>query len=87
MSDDAEEKAARVRRAREVVDGADWLFKEHAATCQNEWINTAPGPHGQNAREEIHQRLRAVIDLKAILIGILNTAENDQVIRDRSRSS
>lgn len=84
MSDEAEDKAQRVRRAKEVIDGADWLFKEHAAACQDEWLHTETGPAGQAQREEIFARLRAVIDLKAILIGILNTAENDEALREHT---
>lgn len=83
MSDDPEEKAIRVRRAREVIDGADWLFKEHAANCQNEWLNAPAGPEGLHIREDAFVRLRAVVDLKAILVSIMNTAENDEVLRGR----
>lgn len=84
MSDDPEEKAARLRRAREVIDGADWLFREHAANCTNAWINS--DPLDTTGREEAFRQLRAVADLKAILIGIINTAENDEALRGRISS-
>lgn len=82
-ADEIEAKATRIRRAREVFDGADWLFREYAEGLQAEWLNT--DPEASEKRETIYRRLRAVIEVKAILVSILNEADNDEVLRGHTR--
>lgn len=78
-----EEMAQRARRAREVLDGASWVFDEVVAQAQRDWLE-ADDPHeGMTRREELFRRANAALRIKAHLMTIVNAQEAQEKLDER----
>lgn len=75
----AEDRRIRALRAREVIDGAGWLFDEYVSQRTQDMLG-APTPA---ERETIFHGIQAAADLKAHLIGILETAQFEATQNER----
>ena len=73
MSDDREQMA---RRAREVLDGAGWLFDDFVNAQMRRILISAP--HEYKAREEAYRRARVATELKMTLEATLEQHQADQ---------
>ena len=71
-----EEKRQRALRAEEVLNGASWVFDELVANGQRGWI-VAPSTE---AREKLHDRVTAALELKAHLLGIVKEQKETEAI-------
>jgi hypothetical protein len=78
--EEIEKIAGMARRARELLEGADWVFGAYVEKLQRDWINSEPTD--KDAREAIYNRLRAVAEVKRGLAGIIDKAANDEAIRE-----
>lgn len=74
---DAEAARARAVRARELLDGAGWVFDELISDQNRQLLDTAPAEVDQ--REEHYRMIRASAELKAHLIRIVE----NQVAKER----
>lgn len=83
---DAEERRIRAQRAAELLDGASWVIDELVSEDMREAMATRP--HERDKREELHAEVRAALNLKSRLIGIVQHYQAEQTIneqRDRDR--
>ena len=74
-----EEMAQRARRAREVLEGASWVFDELVAQAQRDWLQAST----LAAREECHARSLAALSLKGHLMSIVNNQEAQEKLDER----
>ena len=78
---DAEERRSRAIRAKEVLDGASWLFDEFISEAAREMI--ASPAFASNERERLYADIRAAMGLKAHLISILQNHEAENTLNER----
>lgn len=69
------DREAQVRRAREVLDGAGWLFDEFVNAETRRMVMSNPGDHA--IREEAYRRARVAMEMKASLEAVLVNAHAD----------
>jgi hypothetical protein len=77
----AEEKEQRVRRAREVLAGAGWLFDDFVNAEMRRVL--ASKPDERDAREEAYRRARVATELKIGLQGLIERYQADLKLQDR----
>jgi hypothetical protein len=80
---DAEERRHRAGRARDLLDGAGWLFDEHISDRTRDLLSTSPGDAAK--REEIYRHIDATAQLKGRLLKILETHEAEALTNERKR--
>jgi hypothetical protein len=66
---DFEERRLRALRAREVLDGAGWLFNEYISEMTRDLLDTNPADSEQ--RETLFKRIDAAAQLKGRLMQII----------------
>ena len=76
---DAEGRRVRARRARELLDGASWLFDEF----MSEETRALLDANDTAEREEHHRNIRVAADLKGRLMQIVQTQEAEDTINGR----
>ena len=84
MTDEALDQAAReqqIRRAREVLSAAGWLFDDFVNNEMRKVLVSQPGEHEQ--REEAWRRARVATELKASLESLVETYEADERLKER----
>jgi hypothetical protein len=83
-SDNAQQAADReqmVRRAREVLTGADWVFDAFVEAEMRAIRNS--GPEEREAREEAYRRARVAAELKGRLESLIDSYDFDTRLRER----
>jgi hypothetical protein len=65
---DAEQRRARAIRARELLEGASWLFDEYISEQARDWL----GSSAPDVREIRHARATVAAELKAHLLSIVD---------------
>lgn len=75
----AEERAARARRAEEVLKDASWAFDELVAQAQRKWLETKDPA----TREELWQRANAAMGLKGHLMATVTEQQAQEKIDER----
>jgi hypothetical protein len=83
-SDNPQQAADReqtVRRAREVLTGADWVFVAFVEAEMRAIRDS--GPEEREAREEAYRRARVASELKARLESLIDTYDFDTRLRER----
>lgn len=78
MSDDRE---SQYRRAREVLDGAGWLFAAFVEAEQRAWMRTAAAD--QEKREQHYHRAHVASEMKAFLEATVEGHEADLKLKER----
>lgn len=78
-----EEQAQRARRAREVLDGASWVFDEVVAQAQRDWVIVDDPVNGETTREELFRKAQAALRIKAHLISIVSAQEGQEKLDER----
>lgn len=66
---DAEARRARAIRARELLDGAGWVFNDLMSDQNRQLLDTAPEETAR--REDLFRMIRATAELKGMLIQIV----------------
>jgi hypothetical protein len=79
---DAEAKNARFIRARELLEGAGWLFDEYASDLNGELLNAA-GYGREGEREDIFREIQIVVGLKDHLLQIIKTHQAELKLNER----
>lgn len=77
MSDDQE---AKVRRAREVLSGADWLFDDFVNAEMAKVLKS--DPDDMTTREIAYNRARVASELKVGLLAFVNEAADDKTMQE-----
>jgi hypothetical protein len=80
MSDDAD-REAKIRRAREVLQDAGWLFDDFINAEMKKVLTSTPDD--MTAREIAYNRARIATELKTGLMGLVDEAEADAQIAAR----
>lgn len=73
MSDD---KAAAVRRAREVLNGAGWIFDQYRGDQMALMLSDSP----QEKREAAYLRARIVSEIQAELLSVVESWDYDRAL-------
>ena len=84
MTDEALDQAAReqqIRRAREVLADAGWLFDDFVNSEMHKVLVSQPGEHEQ--REEAWRRARVATEMKAGLASLIESYEADARLKER----
>lgn len=85
---DAEAKRARAIRARELLDGASWVFDEYISECVRDLLATpSDGSEGQSKREDLYRRSVVATDLKAHLLVLVQNQEAEDTQNERRAGS
>lgn len=80
---DFEERRLRALRAREVLDGAAWLFDEHISDLTRDLLGTSPAPADAPKREELFYQIDAAAQLKGRLLQIIQLHEAEKKANER----
>lgn len=80
---DADARRTRARRAREILDGASWLFDEF----MSEETRALLDANDTAEREEHHRNIRTAAELKGRLLVIVQTQEAEDTIDGRRNRS
>lgn len=80
MSDDSD-REAKVRRAREVLQDAGWLFDDFINAEMKKVLTS--DPDDMTAREIAYARARVANELKAGLMGLVDDADADAQLAQR----
>lgn len=67
----AEERAQRIRRATEALEGCSWVFDEHISSMTQELLDSASDD--LVLRDGLYRSIRAAVDLKGRLVQIVNS--------------
>ena len=78
MTDDREQQ---IRRAREVLADAGWLFDDFVNAEMRKVLLSQPGE--SEAREEAWRRARVATEMKAGLESLIETYDADSRLKDR----
>ena len=70
-----------IRRAREVLSGAGWLFDDFVNNEMRRVLVSQPGEHEQ--REEAWRRARVATEMKASLESLIETYDADARLKER----
>jgi hypothetical protein len=84
MTDEALDPAAReqqIRRAREVLSEAGWLFDDFVNKEMHKVLVSQPGEHER--REEAWRRARVATEMKAGLESLIESYEADARLKER----
>ena len=84
MTDEALDQAAReqqIRRAREVLADAGWLFDDFVNKEMHKVLVSQPGE--QERREEAWRRARVATEMKAGLESLIESYEADARLKER----
>lgn len=84
---DAEAKRARAIRARELLDGASWVFDEYISECVRDLLATPSDGSGQSKREDLYRRSVIATDLKAHLLVLVQNQEAEDTQNERRTGS
>lgn len=80
---DSEERRHRAHRARDLIEGAGWLFDEHISDLTRDLLSTERGH--TVLREQIYQQIDATAQLKGRLLKILENHEAEALTNERKR--
>jgi hypothetical protein len=75
------DREQQIRRAREVLLDAGWLFDDFVNNEMRKVLVSQPGEHGQ--REEAWRRARVATEMKAGLESLIESYEADARLRER----
>lgn len=78
---DAEGRRLRALRAKEVLNGAGWLFDEYISDLNRDLLSTAPGQ--AEVREHLYRQIDAAAQLKGHLQHILDNQEAEDRRNER----
>lgn len=81
MTDDAEARAQKYRRAREVLADAGWLFDDFVNNEMRRVLTSEPGD--MTTREIAYNRARVATEIKASLQGVVDEYEADVQLKER----
>lgn len=83
MTDDLtpEQKLQRYRRAKEVLDGAGWVFDEFVNARMAEMLRTNPGDAA--GRERLHRAASVATQLKIDLLREVETYNDEVMLQER----
>jgi hypothetical protein len=70
-----------IRRAREVLEGAGWLFDDFVNAEMRKVLMSRPDE--RDAREEAYRRARVATELKAGLEALIESHEADKRLQER----
>lgn len=74
-----EDRAADVRRAREVLNGAGWVFDKYRGGCMAVMLGEAP----LEERERAYIRARIVTEIQAELLAVVEAWDFDTKVATR----
>lgn len=77
---DEEEKLQRYRRAKEVLDGAGWLFDDFVNAEMRKVMTSAPDD--MTGREIAYNRARVAVELKKIMADEVAEYEGNELFRE-----
>lgn len=80
---DFDERRLRALRAKEVLNGAGWLFDEHISDLTRELLSTAPTSVDATKREELFYQIDAAAQLKGRLLQIIQLHEAEAKAHER----
>jgi len=78
MSDDTDEKRQRYLRAKELLDGLDWLFDAFIKIEMNTILTS--NLHDPKTREESYRRAKVATELRGVLLTRVAEYENEQTV-------
>lgn len=80
---DSEERRHRASRARDLLDGAGWLFDEHISDLTRDMLRTDVAH--TVLREQLFLQIDATAQIKGRLLKILETHEAEAIANERKR--
>jgi hypothetical protein len=81
VTDDAEAKAQKYRRAREVLADAGWLFDDFVNNEMRKVLTS--NPDDMTSREIAYNRARVATEVKTALQGLVDEYEGDVQLKER----
>lgn len=78
---DAEARRARAVRARELLDGAGWVFNDLMSDQNRQLLDTAPEQVAE--REDLFRLIRATAELKGMLIKLVDLQVAEERAHER----
>jgi hypothetical protein len=80
---DADGRRERARRAREVIDGAGWVFDAYISEQTVRLLDS--GAHDAATREDAYQQIRAATEMKGRLKQIIEVQQAEDLKNERNR--
>lgn len=75
------DREAQARRAREVLDGAGWLFDDFVNAQMHQLLTSAP--QERKLREECYRRAQTATRMKAYLLKAVEDHDADKLLQER----